>query len=72
MMENTNNMTLEQVRQDYITLMGHEPDADIMPALVLITNYVNTRISAGATPGEAWGDVVKCMEDIVSRRSATC
>ena len=69
-MENTNNMKLERVRRSYAEYAGHEPDADIMPALVLITNYVDTRISAGATPGEAWGEVVKCMENIVARAAA--
>ena len=72
MMENTNNMKLERVRRSYAEYSGHEPDADIMTALVLIFDYVDTRRSEGATEHEAWCEVARCMEDIASRRSATC
>ena len=71
-MENTNSMKLDQLKQEYITHMGREPDAATMNMIVLITNYVDTRISEGATPSEAWKEVARCMEGIASRRSATC
>ena len=71
-MENTNSMKLEQLKQEYITFMGREPDADTMNMIVLINNYVDTRISEGATEHDAWKEVALCMEDIASRRSATC
>ena len=54
MMENANNMTLERVRRSYAEYSGREPDADTMTALVLIHNYVDTRISEGATHSGAW------------------
>lgn len=58
---------MERLRKSYTEYSGQEPSADIINTLARIINYVDARCSEGATPYEAWNEVLLCMRDTAAR-----